>query len=142
MIGLPMLSGFIGEFVILSSTFAFVSRGAAVAAALGVILGAVYMLSLVQRIFYGPESALATSKPANDLGIGELAILAPLVVLMLVMGLAPSLWLNTIQSGVHPPPAPRRLAPIPAGPMGQVLFVSPGGSPPPVQISTHVEAQR
>jgi len=40
MIGLPMLSGFIGEFVILSSTFALVSRGAAIAAALGVILGA------------------------------------------------------------------------------------------------------
>ena len=67
-----------------------VSRGWAVAAALGVILGAAYMLSLVQRLFYGPESALAASKPAADLRFGELAILTPLVVLMLVMGLAPS----------------------------------------------------
>jgi NADH-quinone oxidoreductase subunit M len=104
MIGLPMLSGFIGEFVILSSTFALVSRGAAIAAALGVILGAAYMLSLVQRLFYGPESALISSKPAHDLRFGELAILTPLVVLMLVMGLTPSLWLNSIQTGVHPPP--------------------------------------
>jgi len=104
MIGLPMLSGFIGEFIILSSTFTGVSRGWAIAAALGVILGAAYMLSLVQRLFYGPESALATSKPAADLRFGELAVLTPLVVLMLVMGLAPSLWLNTIQTGVHPPP--------------------------------------
>lgn len=103
MIGLPMLSGFIGEFVILSNTFIAVSRSAAVLAALAVILGAVYMLSLVQRLFYGPESALASSKPPGDLGFGELAILTPLVVLMLVMGLAPSLWLNTIQTGVHPP---------------------------------------
>jgi NADH-quinone oxidoreductase subunit M len=110
MIGLPMLSGFIGEFVILSNTFGAVSRTAAVLAALGVILGAVYMLSLVQRIFYGPESTLVTSKPANDLGIGELAVLAPLAVLMLVMGLAPSLWLNTIQTGVHPPPPRQALA--------------------------------
>ena len=102
MIGLPMLSGFIGEFIILSSTFALVSRGWAVAAALGVILGAAYMLWLVQRLFYGPESALATSKPPADLRFGELAILTPLVVLMLVMGLAPSLWLNSIQTGVHP----------------------------------------
>jgi NADH-quinone oxidoreductase subunit M len=99
-----MLSGFIGEFVIFLSTFAFVSRSAAVLAALGVILGAAYMLSLVQRIFYGSENSLTSSKPTNDLSIGQLAVLVPLVVLMLVMGLAPSLWLNSIQSGVHPPP--------------------------------------
>ena len=127
MIGLPMLSGFVGEFVILLSTFAFVSRSAAVLAALGVILGAAYMLSLVQRLFYGPESELTHSKPANDLRIGELAVLTPLVVLMLVMGLAPSLWLNSIQSGVHPPP---RVAP----PVIQRPIVN--------ATSTHAEAQR
>ena len=58
MIGLPMLSGFVGEFLILSSTFTGVSKGWAIAATLGVILGAAYMLWLVQRIFYGPESEL------------------------------------------------------------------------------------
>lgn len=103
MIGLPMLSGFIGEFTILSGTFTAVSRSAAIWAALGVILGAAYMLSLVQRLFYGPESALAGSRPASDLRLGELAVLTPLVVLMLVMGIAPSFWLNSIQTGVHPP---------------------------------------
>ena len=75
MIGLPMLGGFVGEFLILSSTFTEVSRGWTVAAALGVILGAAYMLWLVQRIFYGPESKLAASKPGNDLHFGELAVL-------------------------------------------------------------------
>ena len=109
MIGLPMLSGFIGEFIILSSTFIDISRGWAVAAALGVILGAAYMLWLVQRLFYGPESTLTASKPSADLGFGELAILTPLVVLMLVMGLAPNLWLNSIQTGVHPPPINQRV---------------------------------
>jgi NADH-quinone oxidoreductase subunit M len=104
MIGLPMLGGFVGEFIILSSTFTSVSRGWAVAAALGVILSAAYMLSLVQRLFYGPESKLASSKPADDVHFGELAVLAPLALLMLVMGLAPSLWTNSIQTGVHPPP--------------------------------------
>jgi NADH-quinone oxidoreductase subunit M len=103
MIGLPMLSGFVGEFIILSSTFIGVNRGWAIAAALGVILGAAYMLSLVQRLFYGNESALAKSKPNTDLRIGELAVLTPLVLLMLLMGLAPSIWLNTIQIGAHPP---------------------------------------
>jgi NADH-quinone oxidoreductase subunit M len=105
MIGLPILSGFVGEFIILSSTFVDVSRGWAVAAALSVILGASYMLWLVQRLFYGPESTLATSKPAKDLRLGEIAVLTPLVVLMLVMGVAPSLWFNAIQTGVHPPKA-------------------------------------
>jgi len=104
MIGLPMLGGFVGEFIILSSTFTGVSRGWTVAAALGVILGAAYMLWLVQRIFYGPESQLTASRPGNDLRLGQLAVLAPLAVLMLVMGLAPSFWLAAIQTGVHPPP--------------------------------------
>lgn len=102
-IGLPMLSSFIGEFIILSTTFAFVSHGWAIAAAVGVILSASYMLWLVQRLFYGPESTLTAAKPTQDLRFGELSILTPLAVLMLVMGLAPGLWLNTIQTGVHPP---------------------------------------
>jgi NADH-quinone oxidoreductase subunit M len=104
MIGLPMLNSFVGEFLILSSTFSGVSRGWAIAATFGVILGAAYMLWLVQRIFYGPESELTKAKPADDLHFKELAILVPLALLMLVMGLAPSFWLPTIETGIHPPP--------------------------------------
>jgi NADH-quinone oxidoreductase subunit M len=99
MIGLPMLNSFVGEFLILSSTFIGVSRGWAIAASLGVILGAAYMLWLVQRIFYGPESELTKSKPAIDVQFKELAVLCPLAVLMLVMGLAPSFWLPSIETG-------------------------------------------
>ena len=100
MIGLPMLSGFVGEFLILSSTFTGVSRGWAIAATVGVILGAAYMLWLVQRLFYGPESSLASSKPSADLRFGELAMLWPLAVLMLVMGLAPSFWFPSIENRI------------------------------------------
>ena len=106
MIGLPLLSGFIGEFVILSSTFTGVSRGAAIIAAIGVILSAAYMLWLILQLFYGPESALAKSKPASDLSFAELAALSPLILLMVVMGVAPTLWFNAIQTGPHPPGAP------------------------------------
>ncbi len=102
MIGLPLLSSFIGEFAILSSTFTQVSRGWGIAAAVSVILSASYMLWLVQRLFYGPEGALAV-KPARDLRFGELVALTPLVVLMFVMGVAPNLWFRSIQTGVHPP---------------------------------------
>jgi NADH-quinone oxidoreductase subunit M len=100
MIGLPILSGFIGEFLILSSTFGGVSRGWAVAASLGVILGATYMLSLVQKIFYGPQSELVLSSPAGDLRFRELAVLCPIVALTVVMGVAPSIWLPAIKQGV------------------------------------------
>jgi NADH-quinone oxidoreductase subunit M len=105
MIGLPMLSGFIGEFLVLSSTFSGVSRSWASLATLGVILGAAYMLWLVQRLFYGSLSDLASSRRALDVGLGQLLILCPLAVLMLVLGLAPNVWLPTIQFGVHPPHA-------------------------------------
>jgi NADH-quinone oxidoreductase subunit M len=70
---------------------------------LGVILGAAYMLWLVQRLFYGPERALATSKLPQDLRLGQLAVLWPLTALMLVMGVAPMLWLPIIETGAHPP---------------------------------------
>ena len=103
MIGLPMLNNFVGEFLILSSTFTGVSKGWSIAAALGVILGAAYMLWLVQRLFYGPESPLAASMPGDDLHFRELAVLWPLAVLMLVMGVAPSLWLPAIEKGVQFP---------------------------------------
>ena len=101
MIGLPMLGGFVGEFLILLGTFTGVSKGWAIAAALGVILGAAYMLWLVQRIFYGPESKLALSKPPEDLRLGQMIVMWPLVALMLTMGVAPMVWLPTIEQGAH-----------------------------------------
>jgi NADH-quinone oxidoreductase subunit M len=106
MVGLPILSGFVGEFLILSSTFGGVSRGWAVAATLGVILGAAYMLGLVQRVFYGPQSDMVTVQSASDLRLPELAVLWPIAVLTLVMGVAPTIWLKAIERGVHPPAQP------------------------------------
>jgi NADH-quinone oxidoreductase subunit M len=101
MIGLPILNSFVGEFLILSSTFTAVSRGWAVAASLGVILGAAYMLSLVQRLFYGPQSDMIAVRPANDLHFRELAVLCPIVALTLVMGVAPSIWLPAIKLSTY-----------------------------------------
>ena len=97
MVGLPLLNGFVGEFLVLSSTFTSVSRGWAIAATITIILGASYMLWLVQRIFYGPESPMTASQPVLDLRFHELAVLAPLAVLMLVMGVAPTYWLRSIE---------------------------------------------
>jgi len=101
MIGLPMLGGFVGEFLILLGTFTGVSKGWAIAATLGVILGAAYMLWLVQRIFYGPESKLAASMPPLDLRFSQMTVMWALAALMLAMGLAPMAWLPTIDEGAY-----------------------------------------
>lgn len=107
MVGLPMLNGFIGEFLILSSTFTDVNKGWAIAATVSVILGAAYALWLVQRIFYGPESPMTAEKPVVDLRFNEWVALVPLVVLMLVMGLVPGFWMPAIESSMKPAPAPQ-----------------------------------
>jgi NADH-quinone oxidoreductase subunit M len=106
MVGLPMLNGFVGEFLILSSTFIGVSRGWAIAATITVILGATYMLWLVQRLFYGPESSMTSARPVDDLRFHEIAVLVPLAVLMLVMGVVPNYWLRSIDRNPNPGPAP------------------------------------
>jgi NADH-quinone oxidoreductase subunit M len=139
MIGLPLLSGFVGEFLIFSSTFTEVSRGWAIAAAVGVILGAAYMLWLVQRLFHGPESALVATKPPVDLYRGELAALTPLLLLMLFMGVSPALWLNQIQSGVHLDAQPKPAVNSPAIPQPRIVFVSPDNAPAPIQSPREVQ---
>ena len=101
LIGLPLLNGFVGEFLVLSSTFSGVSKGWAAAATVGVILSAAYMLTLVQRVFYGPQSEPTISVPGRDLDIREQVVLWTLAVLMLLMGVAPNYWLSGIESGVQ-----------------------------------------
>jgi NADH-quinone oxidoreductase subunit M len=130
MIGLPMLNGFVGEFLILSSTFSGVSRSWAVVATVGAILSAAYMLWLVQRLFYGPESQQASTKPASDLKFGELAVLWPFAILMLVMGLAPSVWINTIENRTGPPSGPPSLKGSTALPQAKLSVASPAEAQP------------
>jgi NADH-quinone oxidoreductase subunit M len=79
-IGLPMLSNFVGEFLVLQGA-AIANYTWAVYAALGVILSACYMLWMYQRVFYG-ESA----HPMADLNSREWAAVIPLVTMMVWMG--------------------------------------------------------
>ena len=92
-IGLPLTNGFVGEFLILNGTFTSGltwGRVASVAAVSGVLLGAVYMLWMVKRVFWGPENPDAESGTAhlkNDLNLREVAVMVPLVALIFWMGL-------------------------------------------------------
>jgi NADH-quinone oxidoreductase subunit M len=100
LIGLPLLNGFVGEFLTLSSGFATSHLWGALGT-VGVILSAAYMLWMVQRVFYGPESPLVHRSPAHDLAAREHIALWPMAILMVVMGVASHYWIRAIDGGVH-----------------------------------------
>lgn len=97
-IGVPGLNGFVGEFLILVGTF-LTHRWWAVVATAGVILAAVYLLWAYQRVFHGEP----TEDNANvrDLDWRESAVLAPLVVLIVLLGVYPKLALDRIEPSVE-----------------------------------------
>jgi NADH-quinone oxidoreductase subunit M len=83
--GLPMLNGFIGEFLILNGTFLH-HMGWAFAGAVGVILSAVYLLWAYQRVFYGPVTK-DENRTIPDADHRERLILAVMAALILWMGI-------------------------------------------------------
>jgi NADH-quinone oxidoreductase subunit M len=100
LIGLPILNGFVGEFLTLSSGFATSHLWGALGT-VGVILSAAYMLWMVQRVFYGPESPLVHRSPARDLAAREHLALWPMAILMVIMGVFSPYWIRAIDRGVH-----------------------------------------
>ncbi len=98
-IGLPGLNGFVGEFLILLGAFE-THRTWAIVGASGVVLGAVYMLWMYQRVMFGP-----LENPANrqliDLSKREIAVFVPILVLLFVMGVYPQPILSRIEPSVQ-----------------------------------------
>jgi NADH-quinone oxidoreductase subunit M len=101
LIGLPILNGFVGEFLTLSSGFAANPMWGAIATT-GVILSASYMLWMVQRVFYGVNSPLVERTAVPDLLPREATTLWPIAGLMLAMGVASTFWFHAINQGVAP----------------------------------------
>jgi len=93
-IGLPGLNGFVGEFLVLIGSYATLPV-LAVIAAFGVVLAAIYLLWAYERVFTGlpdKEDNLSLS----DLSVREISLLAPLAVLVLILGLYPAVLLDKI----------------------------------------------
>jgi NADH-quinone oxidoreductase subunit M len=89
--GLPGLNGFVGEFTILLGAFGSGAIGSpwfAGAAALGVILAAIYMLNMFQKLFLGPADN-PENQALKDLNWREVATLVPIIVLIFWIGLYP-----------------------------------------------------
>jgi len=96
-IALPLLNGFVGEFLILIGTFTSTllpyARLFASLAALGMILSAVYMLWMFQRVIFG-EVHNPSNLKLKDLDFREKLVLAPVALLVVAMGVYPSVFLS------------------------------------------------
>ena len=97
-VGLPGTAGFVGEILVLVGVYQ-VNTWVAALAALGVILGAAYMLWLYRRIIFG-KLEKDNLKQITDMNGREIALFAPLVVLALLMGLYPEPFLNVMHVSV------------------------------------------
>lgn len=98
-IALPLTNGFIGEFLILSGSFKTFPILTIVATA-GVVLGAVYMLTLYMKTVFG-ELDQSKNGDLTDVSKRELAVFMPLLVLVFWMGLFPQPFLSRMSSSVN-----------------------------------------
>jgi NADH-quinone oxidoreductase subunit M len=103
-IALPLLNGFVGEFLVLIGTYTSTvlpyARLFGSLAAIGMILSAVYMLWMYQRVIYGEVNNPANKK-LTDLSGREKFVLAPLIALILLMGIYPGLFLSRSDSAIQ-----------------------------------------
>lgn len=98
-VGLPGTGGFVGEFLILNGVFQ-ASPIAGMLASLGVLLGAVYMLTLCRKILFGPLDN-PENKELSDLSAKEFGYLVPLAVLAIVMGIFPNSFMDKTKPSIE-----------------------------------------
>lgn len=119
-VGLPGTSGFVGELMALQGAY-LANSWYALVASLGVVLGAVYMLWLYQRVFYGPLDK-PEIKEMPDMTVREYCMLIPLVGMIIVVGIYPHSMravygptldhaLSEFQNVLHAVPQPHHVLP-------------------------------
>lgn len=96
-LGLPGLNGFVGEFLIFKGTFALAPWAAALAV-IGLLATAVFLLTLMQRVFHGPLKEQWSS--FGDLTVREILLVLPATALMFVLGIHPQLLIGLFNSTV------------------------------------------
>ncbi|HEX8325644.1 MAG TPA: NADH-quinone oxidoreductase subunit M [Tepidisphaeraceae bacterium] len=98
-IGLPLTSGFVGEFLSLQGVMNAMGLGIAAVASLGIILGAIYMLNMVAKIGFGPERA-PEGAVLRDLSGRDLFVLLPIAAAILLLGVMPTPVLDSFKRDV------------------------------------------
>jgi NADH-quinone oxidoreductase subunit M len=96
-LGLPGLNGFVGEFLIFRGVFPL-AWVAATVSVLGLLVTAVVILTVIQKVFWGPLASHCENFP--DLQHNERLALAPVIALMLLVGLVPSLIVDSVNPTV------------------------------------------
>jgi len=96
-LGLPGLNGFIGEFLIFKGSFPLVTWATSLAV-IGLLITAIFVLGILQRVFSGPLNQRWISLP--DLTMGERLALAPAIGLMFALGLYPQFVLGVVNNTV------------------------------------------
>jgi NADH-quinone oxidoreductase subunit M len=148
-IALPLTNGFIGEFLILIGAFQWSPKLASFAAT-GVILSAVYMLWMFQRVNYGPI-VNEKNRALPDLSRREWSMVVPIVAMAIVMGVYPNPFLRPMEPAVNRviervtgrQPAQAQASPAPPATPGSEARAS-GGAPaaatPPTSGATRPDA--
>ena len=98
-VGLPGTSGFIGEFLTILGAFKF-NTFLAFFAATGIILSVVYMLYLYKRIFFGLQEN-EKLKEILDLDTREKLIMYPMIIMVILIGIFPNIFLDPIHLSVE-----------------------------------------
>jgi len=98
-IGLPGLNGFVGEFLILTGAFS-ATPTAVILGATGIVLGAIYMLSLVERVFWN-ELRHDENRNLADMSAREVLAFAPLAVFMVWIGVSPGTFLGLSEAAIR-----------------------------------------
>jgi NADH-quinone oxidoreductase subunit M len=96
-LGLPGLNSFIGEFLIFRGAFPLVTWATGLSA-LGLLLTAIFLLMLMERVFYGPVNGRWLKMP--DLTVRERLVVLPAIALMFVLGVWPQVVLGTVNNTV------------------------------------------
>ena len=98
-LALPGLSSYVSEFLVLTGTFQRY-KVAAVIATLGLVLAALYILLMYQRVFTGPRPVFLEGREPRDLGLREKLVVAPIIASFLLLGVYPKPVLDLVNPAV------------------------------------------
>jgi NADH-quinone oxidoreductase subunit M len=127
-IGLPGTNGFVGEFLVLIGAFESELRWWTIVASSGVILSAVYMLWMFQRVMFG-ELDNPKNQKLKDLNAREIGIMLPLIVMIFVMGIYPKPFIDKMDPAIKKLVSQVRPASMNAQKMPQATPAQPAGHP-------------